>query len=406
MSATAPALFPVASGLKAPCRMIVVGVGDGGCNSVARMAAAWRNGPDTAYINTDLKALAACTGGRTLAIGKSTTQGYSTAGDPTTGRLAADESPEEIQELLVNHDFALLVGGLGGGTATGALPVIARAARKAGLGTLCLVTTPFAHEGERRRLAAEEGLRALQQDADSVICLPNERIGEITDTALPIEEAFRRPDELLAAGIHSLWRLLTQNGVLNLNFADLRELFARSGGPCAYAHAEATGPARVSAALQHLLESPLLASGRKITEAEGLLICVAGGTDLTLADIEGTLGRLHAMARPNAKVFIGAYVDPALRDRITITLLVTENWLQDRDGKVPARETLHDLTLETVAPGPADTAPGTAAPEQTEIPFEAASRGRFEKIEPTYYRGQDLDIPTYIRRGLKLSFET
>jgi cell division protein FtsZ len=319
--------------------------------------------------------------------------------------LAADESPEEIQELFLNHDFVLLVGGLGGGTATGAMPVIARAARKAGIAVLCLVTTPFPFEGERRRLAAEEGLRVLHQDADSVICLPNERLRDIVDANLPVEDAFRLPDELLASGVHSLWRLLTQTGVLNLNFADVRELFARSGGVCAYGHAEATGPARASAALQRLLDSPLLASGRKISEAEGLLVCVAGGTDLTLADVEGIMGRLHGMARPSAKIFLGAYVDPALRDRLAITVLVTENWLQDREGKVPARDTLHDLSLESVARA-TDTASGDGEPEQTEIPFEAASRGRFEKVEPTYYRGQDLDIPTYIRRGLKLSFET
>lgn len=397
-----------ASSLKAPCRMIVLGVGDGGARSVARMADTWREGPDVAYVNTDSKSLAACPSGRCIPIGRHTTKSFGAGGDTTAGRQAVEENIEEIQELLSRYDFAFLVGGLGGGTATGALPVIAQCARNAGVVTLCFVTMPFAFEGDRRRLTAGEGLRVLQQAADTVVCLPNDRLQELADPTLPIEAAFRVTDEIVAAGIHGIWRLLTQTGVINLNFADVHELFDRSGGTCGYGHAEGGGPARATEALQRLLDSPLLAKGRRIAEAIGVLVSITGGPDLTLADVQGIMGRIQSMCRSNAKLFFGALVDPAWRDRISITVLVTENWLENREGRVPARDTAHGLPAETAEVReeitPVMTRPG-GDPEQTEIPFDSVGKGRFEKVEPTFHDGEDPDIPTYVRRGIKLSFE-
>lgn len=403
--ASSDRLFSV-SGLKAPCRMLVLGIGDGGGRSVVRMTESWDAGPDVAFINTDAKSLSSCPVGHCLAIGEKTTRRFGAAGDTTAGRLAAEEHAEAIQELVARYDFIFLVGGLGGGTATGAMPVISQIARTAGVLTLCFVTLPFKFEGDRRRLAAEEGLRALQQTADTVVALPNDRLEELADPNQPVESAFRVTDEIVASGIHGLWRLLTQNGVINLNFADVRELFERSGGACGYGHAEARGPARAADALRQLLDSPLLAKGRRISEALGVLISITGGADLTLADVQGIMGRIQAMSRAGAKLFFGAIVDPAWRDRISITVLVTEHWLEDREGNIPARDTLHGLQLETAGLRADAPAKGDAdAPEQTEIPFDTAGKGRFEKVEPTYYKGDDLDIPTYIRRGLKLSFE-
>lgn len=395
------------SNVRAPCRMLVVGVGDGGGHCVIRMSETWRNGPDIAFINTDVKALSACPVGRCIPIGKTTAHGLGTAGDATMGRLAAEENIEEIQELLSQYDFVFMVGGLGGGTAGGTMPLIAQIAGKAGIITLCFVTMPFKFEGDRKRLSAEEALRVLRQAADTVVCLPNDRLQELADPNLPVESAFRITDEIVAAGVHAMWRLLTQDGVINLNFADVRELFERSGGTCGYGYAEGRGPARATDALQALLDSPLLAKGRQISEALGVLVSITGGPDLTLAEVQGIMGQIQAMTRTNAKFFFGALVDPAWRDRISITVLVTEHWLEDREGKIPARDTAHDL-ITNVRPDSAeaaDTATGNTDIEQTEIPFEAAGKGRFEKVEPTFYRGQDLDIPTYIRRGLNLSFE-
>ena len=397
------------SNVTASCRMLVMGIGNGGCNSVVRMAETWRQGPDIALLNTDRKALAACPVGRCITIGEHTTSGLGCGGDSTTGRMAAEESAEAIQELVAAYDFVILVGGLGGGTATGALPVIAKAACNAGALTLCLVTTPFVFEGDKRRLKAEEGLRALSLAVDTVICLPNERLTELADPSLPVEAAFRSVDETLAAGLHSLWRILTESGLVSLNFADVRELFERSGGTCSYGFAEASGPARASEVLQKLLDSPLLAKGRKLSEAGGLLVSIVGGPDLTFAEVQGMMGQIKGIARDSARLFFGVIVDAASRDKVSLTVLVTEHWLGDREGRVPARDTLHGLELGPAEPGEriTDTAIPVAVdaePEQGELKLEMA-RGRFEKVAPTFYRGQDLDLPTYARRGLKLSFE-
>lgn len=398
------------SNVHASCRMLVLGVGNAGCNSVVRMAETWTQGPDVALINTDRKALAACPVGRCIVIGEHTTKGLGAGGDATTGRMAAEESAEAIQELLAPYDFVILVGGLGGGTATGALPVLAKAASNAGALTLCLVTTPFTFEGDKRKLKSDEGLRALSLAVDTVICMPNDRLTELADADMPIEGAFRVVDETVATGLHALWRILTQNGLISLNFADVRELFERSGGTCSYGYADASGPARAAEVLQKLLESPLLAKGRKVSEAGGLLVSIVGGPDLTFADVQGMMGQIRSIARDSARLFFGVIVDSGYRDRVSLTMLVTEHWLEDREGRVPARDTLHGLEFDTSEPGdrPSDAtavpAVATTDVEQGELKLEMA-RGRFEKVAPTYYQGQDLDIPTYARRGLKLSFE-
>ena len=372
------------------CRILVLGVGGAGCNSITRMLETWKDKPDTAALNTDLQSLAACAAARCVQIGAQTTRGLGAAGDPTTGRLAAEESVEQIHELLATCDLAVLVGGLGGGTGTGALPIVAQIARRAGALTLAFATMPFAFEGERKRLAAEEGLRTLQQTADAVVCMPNDRLLEMVGEGTALEEAFRVSDGIVASGIHAMWSLLSHTGVINLDFADVRELFERSGGVCGFSYAEGTGPARASAVLQNLLACPLLQKGRRISEASGVLLNIAGGPDLTLADVQGIMGRIASMVRPNARIFHGVMVNQGWRERIALTVLVTENWLEGRDGKVPSRETLHGTGGEENVRKPV---PGEKEAEQAELQFEQGNgigRGRFEKVEPTFHQGQDL----------------
>ena len=389
------------------CRMLVLGVGGAGCNIVARMGGNRADGPEMAALNTDTQALSACTVRRCLQIGAATTQGLGAGGDATLGKLAAEENIEQIQELLAGVDLLILVAGLGGGTGTGAAPVIAQAAHRLGALTLGFVTLPFPFEGERRRRQAEDGLRLLRQCADTVVCLPNQRLVELAQEGDALTEAFRKSDEVVGAGVHALWRLLAHAGVINLDFADVRQLAERSGGTCSYGYGEATGPARSASALRALMDSPLLEKGRLLSEAVGLLVNITGGPDLTLADVQGIMGQIAGMVRPGAHLFMGAAVDPTFRERIALTVLATENWMERREnGRAAAT---------AVAPAQA-TSPGTEAEsdeaarnsgraEQQALNFESTERGRFKNVEPTFYGGEDLDIPTYIRRGVKLSFE-
>lgn len=378
------------------CRMLVMGVGGAGCNMVHRMAQTWHEGPPVLAVNTDEQALAACEGIKTLAIGALATRGLGAAGDSTGGRLAAEESLTALQEAMVGIDFLILVTGLGGGTGTGAAPVIAKTARAMGATILAFVTLPFPFEGDRRRRQAEEGLRALQRVTDAVVCLPNERLLQGVEEQAGLEDAFRQSDAMLATGIHNIWQLLASTGIVNLTFADVRELAERSGGTLAYGFAEASGPARSASALRLLMESPLLENGRLLAEAQGLLVCITGGPDLTLADLEGIVGQIAAKARPDVHISMGALIDPSRRERLTITVLTTESWLEDR---FEAASRNGAATPET------RKATGTEAQGELPLPDTSKDRGQFGSAAPTMINGEDLDIPTYLRRGIRLSSE-
>ncbi len=392
---TSNQLFP-ATDLKPRSRVLVLGVGGAGCNAVARMAAEWQEGPPVAGLNTDAQALAACGLSRTLLLGEKATGGLGAAGDINAGRLAAEESLAAIQDLMAGTDLLVLVGGLGGGTATGAFPVIAKAARDLGILTMAFISLPFSFEGDRKRRLAEEGLRQLRRVARAVVAQPNDRLLKVVDQSTGLEEAFGASDRMLAEGLHAIWYLLSHTGVINITFADIQELAERSGGSLSYAHAEAEGPARVASALRNLLDSPLLERGRLLSESQGVLVNIAGGPDLTLSDLQGIMGQITSTVRENAHISMGALVDPGRRERVTITLLAAESWAEDRvdQGAAPAGATRAEK-------------PRGAGDTQGELPLGelVKDRGPFGKSSPTLINGEDLDIPTYIRRGVKLSFE-
>ena len=394
-----PRLFHVPA-VQPRCRMLLLGLGGAGGSAVSRMAERWGEGPDVVAMNTDTQALAACTVKRCVAIGAQAAQGLGAAADVTVGRLAAEESIEAIREILEGHDVLFLVVGLGGGTGTGGAPVICQAARDAGVLSLVFATMPFSFEGDRRRRQAEEGLRALQHAADAVVCLPNQRLLELVDPAKTgLEEAFRHSDQMVGEGVHGLWRLLAQTGVINIDLADVRQLAERSGGTCAFAHVEAEGPARTSMVLKRLLDSPLLDKGRLLAESAGLLVNITGGPDLTLADVQGLMGQISSQGRPGAHRFMGAIIEPTYRNRIALTVLASDNWLESRRSPRPATE-----AGDTRA-GIAGPAPSTRPAEQGTLDLETIDKGRFRDVDPTYFAGQDLDIPTFVRRGVRLSFE-
>jgi cell division protein FtsZ len=384
-------LFPPPE-IKPRSRVLVAGVGGAGCHAVARMTSMWSDGPPAIAINTDAQALAAIEAPRTLLIGDKATCGLGAAGDVESGRLAAEESLAAIQDAIAGCDLLTLVGGLGRGTGTGAMPVIARAARDLGILTFAFVGLPFTMEGDRCRRVAEEGLRALRRHASAVVALPNDRLLKLADERASLEDAFAVSDAMLAEGIYAIWYLLSHTGVINITFADLQELAARSGGVLNFAYAEAAGPARVANALSALLSSPLLEGGRLLSDAQGALVNIAGGPDLTLADLQGIMGQIVSAVRPNAHISMGALVDPARRDRVSITLLAAETWVEEHP--------------EAMAPSGAERATARGSDTQPELglgDLKPQDRGFFGKSTPTLRNGEDLDIPTYLRRGIKLS---
>lgn len=392
------------------CRILVLGLGGAGCNSVARMFEGWKEGPAVVAMNTDTQVLASCAVPRCVQIGANATHGLGTSGDSLLGKIAAEESLSAIQEVLAEHEIVFLVVGLGGGTGTGAAPVIAQAARRLGVLTICFATMPFPFEGERKRRQAEEGLRTLQQAADIVICLPNQRLMESVDENTGLADAFRHSDVMIGSGVQAIWRLLAQTGFINLDFADLRTLAERSGSTCAFGYAEAEGPGRLAAVLQKLMDNPMLEKGRFISEASALLVCITGGPDLTVANVQGIMGQLGSMARPGVHLFFGAYIDSSYKEKLSLTILTSENWNDNRRARavepaLSASKNADDTAADTDMAVAAAAKSGKKV-EQGTLAFDVAiDKGRFKGVEPTFFDGQDLDIPTYLRQGIRLSYE-
>lgn len=374
---------------------------------VARMAARWgKDGPPVAVVNTDAQALASCAVDRVYLIGEQTTQRMGAGGDPEAGRLAAEERSGEVASWVTGHDLVFLVTGLGGGTGTGAAPVLAREIHKAGGLCLAFASLPFVFEGDRRQRTAMEGLRLLQHSADAVVALPNEKLIDLIDRDAGLVATFEASDHQISACIYTIWKLLSEPGVINLDFADIRQLVEVSRGACAYGYGEGSGKSRTADALQALLNSPWLEKGRLLTESNGLLVNILGGPDITLSDVQGVVGEITAKLPKKAKVFTGASILPSWRDRIAITVIAAEASLGRK-----ATTVRDEVEPEPGPPEKPATKSGTVKEPQdlvqASLPLEDAEKHleRFKSTTATIVNGQNLDIPTYIRRSVKLSFE-
>lgn len=381
-------------------RILVMGLGGAGCNSVANMTQSWSDGPSVIAVNTDAQCLAGCEAPRVMQIGNKTTRGLGANGDTNLGRMAMEESIESVKELLQDVDILFLVTGLGGGTGSGGAPLLLQVAHQMDIMTLCFATLPFPFESDSRKRQADESLRQLQRAADAVICLPNEKLIDLVDPNSGLQEAFRKADEQVAATIHALWHLLSFRGVLNLDFADLRHLVERSRGLCTFGFGEAAGASRIPSAVKALCDSPYLNKGRSISEATAILINITGGPDLTLADMQGIMAQIGQLTRPNANMYFGAMIDPAMKNRIALTAIAT-----DTQATEPAKPATLESTAEPVPDKKSRKTRASGDKEQPVLPFTTEDKGKFANVAPTTFRGEDLDIPTYIRRGFKLSFE-
>jgi len=379
------------------CRVLVAGIGGGGGNVLGHALAGWDDPPTVAAINTDARALDATAIGLKVAIGRTVAKGMGTGGDAELGRLAANEDLDALRALVSGHDLLLLVAGLGGGTATGAAPVLARIAREEGLLVLAYVTLPFAFEGARRQEQAQEGLADLKQSADAVVCLPNQRLHALLppDTSLP--DAFAFVDRMMSAGIRGLWTLLARDNMLNLDFSDLQSLVENSSNECCFGYGEGQGAGKAEQALRGLLEGPMLEKGRVIANSGAMILSVAGGPDLSLAELETIHRRFQEAARPGARISMGAAVLDDWTGRLALTVLAAEHWIPP-----PKPGT---LVIEAGTEPPPDETAGRRRKnvQQSELQLGGANdRGRFRDVAPTIVEGADLDIPVYIRRGIRI----
>jgi cell division protein FtsZ len=298
----------------------VVGVGGGGSNAVNRMIAAGLQGVEFIAVNTDAQALVLSNAPRRVRIGDKLTKGLGSGGDPEVGCKAAEESSDELYEVLKGSDMVFLTAGIGGGTGTGASPAIGRIAKEVGALTIGVVTKPFSFEGKRRQEVAEAGIRELKEQVDTLIVIPNDRLLEIVDKKASIQQAFGVADDVLRQGIQGISELITVPGLINLDFADVRSIMAE-GGAALMAVGRASGDNRALEAAQQAISSSLL--DITIDGARGILFNVTGGPDLSLFEVNQAAGIIKETAHPEVNIIFGAVLDPDMEDSIQITVIAT-----------------------------------------------------------------------------------
>ena len=306
--------------MESPAQIKVMGVGGGGSNAVNRMIEQGIQGVEFISINTDAQALMLCNAPQRLRIGDKLTKGLGSGGQPATGEKAAQESAEEIKALLKGADMVFVTSGMGGGTGTGAAPVIAQIAKDSGALTIGVVTKPFTFEGTRRRAVAEEGIKRLKESVDTLIVIPNDRLLQVVDKKVGIQQAFRIADDVLRQGIQGISELITIPGLINLDFADVRSVMSE-GGSALMAIGQSNGDNRAQTAAEQAIHSALL--DVSIDGAQGILFNVTGGPDLSLYEVNEAAEIIRRTADPDANIIFGAVVDPNMKDGIRITVIAT-----------------------------------------------------------------------------------
>lgn len=299
----------------------VIGLGGGGCNAInTMMTASQIQGVDFIGVNTDAQALLTCTAPMKVQIGEDLTKGLGAGGNPELGKQAAEESRDKIKEVLLEADMVFLTCGEGGGTGTGASPIVAEIAREQGALTVAVVTKPFAFEGTRRMLTAEEGIMALKEKVDTLIIIPNQRILDIVDKKMTLLEAFKLVDSVLTQGVMGISDLITLPGLINVDFADVRTIMLDAGSAL-MGIGTGVGENRAATAARMSISSPLLEVS--IDGAKGVLFNITGGPDLTMSEVEEAAKLIAASVDPDANIIFGATIDEQMVDQVKITVIAT-----------------------------------------------------------------------------------
>ena len=299
----------------------VIGVGGAGGNAVNRMISSSLTGVDFIVANTDAQVLAESSALNKVQIGRNLTKGLGAGGDPEVGRRAAQEDADALAEILEGADMVFVTAGMGGGTGTGAAPVIAEIAREQGSLTVAVVTRPFTFEGRRRRQQAEQGLEELREKVDTLITIPNDRLLQVVARETPVERAFEVADQVLLEATRGISDLITVPGLVNLDFADVRTVM-QSRGNALMGTGRGSGERRATEAAQAAISSPLL-DDISITGAEAILVNITGGKDLTLHEVDEAATAILAAAGDDANVIFGAVIDPETEGEVTVTVIAT-----------------------------------------------------------------------------------
>ncbi|HTX92933.1 MAG TPA: cell division protein FtsZ [Anaerolineales bacterium] len=363
-------------------RIKVVGVGGGGCNAVNRMIEEGIQGVEFVAINTDAQALMLAKAPTRVRIGNKLTRGLGAGGDPEVGRKSAEESAEDLYNVLKGADMVFVTAGMGGGTGTGAAPIVAQIAKEVGALTIGVVTRPFTFEGSRRMQSCETGMTNLKEHADTLIVIPNDRLLQIMDKRASLNDSFKVADDVLRQGIQGISELITVPGLINLDFADVRTIMSE-GGAALMSVGRASGEDRARVAAEQAISSQLL--DITIDGAHGVLFNITGGPSLTLFEVNQAAALIRETSHPDVNMIFGAVIDPDMGDEIRVTVIATgfdHTGMPRRITPRPMARTIDgkpiSRTLETVS---VDAQTGPAKPE-----FKAQT-----------FNTEDLDIPTFLR---------
>ncbi len=298
----------------------VIGVGGGGSNAVNRMIDSDLEGVSFRVLNTDAQALLQSSAERRVQLGQNLTRGLGAGGNPSIGQKAAEESKEELQQALEGSDLVFIAAGMGGGTGTGAAPVVAEVAKQSGALTVGIVTKPFSFEGKRRMRQAEEGIARLAENVDTLIVIPNDRLKDVIAGA-PLQEAFKNADDVLRMGVKGISDIITCPGLVNVDFADVRSVMTEAG-TALLGIGIGSGRSRALEAAQAAMNSPLLEAAR-IDGAKGCVINITGGKDMTLEDMTSASEIIYDVVDQEANIIVGAVVDESMEGEIQVTVIAT-----------------------------------------------------------------------------------
>ncbi len=298
----------------------VIGVGGGGSNAVNRMINSDLEGVSFRVLNTDAQALLQSSAERRVQLGQNLTRGLGAGGNPSIGQKAAEESKEELQQALEGSDLVFIAAGMGGGTGTGAAPVVAEVAKQSGALTVGIVTKPFSFEGKRRMRQAEEGIARLAENVDTLIVIPNDRLKDVIAGA-PLQEAFKNADDVLRMGVKGISDIITCPGLVNVDFADVRSVMTEAG-TALLGIGIGSGRSRALEAAQAAMNSPLLEAAR-IDGAKGCVINITGGKDMTLEDMTSASEIIYDVVDQEANIIVGAVVDESMEGEIQVTVIAT-----------------------------------------------------------------------------------
>ncbi len=363
----------------------VLGVGGGGGNAIARMITEKLQGVEFIAVNTDAQALYHSPAGKKITIGRGTTRGLGAGANPELGKKAAEEALEEIKAALEGTDMLFITAGLGGGSGSGAAPVIAEAARSMGILTVAIVTKPFSFEGFKRKKQADEALETLKGKVDTLVVIPNDKILSLIDKTTPLTEAFQVIDEVLKHAIEGISTLITVHGLINVDFADVKTIM-QDAGTALMGIGYGTGDSRAAEAARAAIDSPLLEMS--IHGAQGILLNITGGTDLSMFEVDEAARIVTEAAAPEAMIIFGAVIDDAFTGQVKCTVIATG--FADKDIGLPQMASPAQRVLQS----------NFSRPSSSPAIKNEARQIEQQKVPGTDMNIEELEVPAFMRKPL------